>query len=245
MYNYATSRRAHVTAPHTRCRLPSMTQTQTEAKPFGGVRVSRPQEKFEVAGRNLQVYRHFAGRTSLSLTEDEPGFSSSVRGEAVADRDNCVCVFSTTKSAQTFYLTINSDANVQSSWNTIKRIELLVDNLSDAEQRRIRDLQYNVFDKLPPTATLFNQGSHWSLECAVPSPVLTQLSTDLVSCGVESVAIKIEWPFGFLDSSSGAWGFFEGSQLRGHVLMFAWLLQTEGSRSQEAPSALRASSVKR
>jgi hypothetical protein len=98
----------------------------------------------------------------------------------------------------------------------------LVDTLSDPEQRRIRNLQYEIFDKLPPTATLFNQGSHWSLECEIPVAVLEQLSADLISGCVESVAIKIEWPFGFIDNLSGAWGFFEGHQLRGHVSTFTW-----------------------
>jgi hypothetical protein len=162
--------------------------TETEPK----FRVSRSAEKFEVTGRNLQLYRRLVGRTSLSLSEDKPEFSSAIGGQAVADRDNRVCVFGTTKYAQMFALTINSDHNIHDSWHMIKSTEILVDALSDPEQRRIRDLQYEIFDQLPPTVTLFNQGSHWSLECEIPLAVLEQLSADLVSRCVESVAIKIE-----------------------------------------------------
>jgi hypothetical protein len=42
------------------CRLPGMTETEPK------FRVSRPAEKFEVTGRNLQLYRRLVGRTSLS-----------------------------------------------------------------------------------------------------------------------------------------------------------------------------------
>jgi|HubBroStandDraft_6_1064221.scaffolds.fasta_scaffold40406_6 hypothetical protein len=212
--------------------------TETEPK----FRVSRSAEKFEVTGRNLQLYRRLVGRTSLSLSEDKPEFSSAIGGQAVADRDNRVCVFGTTKYAQMFALTINSDHNIHDSWHMIKSTEILVDALSDPEQRRIRDLQYEIFDQLPPTATLFNQGSHWSLECEIPLAVLEQLSADLVSRCVESVAIKIEWPFGFIDNLSGAWGFFEGGQLRGHVSTFTWLLLTERSHGAAAESTQKPNS---
>jgi hypothetical protein len=186
--------------------------TETEPK----FRVSRSAEKFEVTGRNLQLYRRLVGRTSLSLSEDKPEFSSAIGGQAVADRDNRVCVFGTTKYAQMFALTINSDHNIHDSWH--------------------------IFDQLPPTATLFNQGSHWSLECEIPLAVLEQLSADLVSRCVESVAIKIEWPFGFIDNLSGAWGFFEGGQLRGHVSTFTWLLLTERSHGAAAESTQKPNS---
>jgi hypothetical protein len=217
--------------------------TEIGAKSIAGLRVSRPQEKFEVTGRALQLYRRWVGRTSLSISEDEPELSSSIYGQAVADRENRVCVFGTTNCSQIFALTINSDEKIQSSWDSIKRIELFVDKVSDPEQQRIRDLQYEIFDKLPPTATLFNQGSHWSLECEIPLAVLEQLSTDLVSPGVESVAIKIEWPFGFIDSSSGAWGFFQEGQLRGHISTFRWFLLTERSHGAAAESTQKSRTV--
>ena len=204
--------------------------TETDAK----FRVSRAAEKFEVTGRNFQAYRRLVARTSLSLAEDEPEFSSTIRGQAVAGRDNRVCVLGTNNYAQMFALTVNSDHKIRDSWDMIKRTEILVDTLSDPELRRIRDLQYEIFDKLPPTATLFNQGSHWSLECEIPLAVLEQLSADLVSRCVESVAIKIEWPFGFINNLSGAWGFFEGGQLRGHISTFTWLLLTERSHGAAA-----------
>jgi hypothetical protein len=81
--------------------MPGMTETEPK------FRVSRPQEKFEVTGRNLQLYRRMVGRTSLSLSEDKPEFSSAIGGQAVADHDNRVCVFATSKYAQMFALTIN------------------------------------------------------------------------------------------------------------------------------------------
>ena len=145
--NYATFRARLVTVPPTRCRLPGMTETEPK------FRVSRSAEKFEVTGRNLQLYRRLVGRTSLSLSEDKPEFSSAIGGQAVADRDNRVCVFGTTKYAQMFALTINSDHNIHDSWHMIKSTEILVDALSDPEQRRISDLQYEFsinYHRQPP-----------------------------------------------------------------------------------------------
>jgi hypothetical protein len=129
--------------------------------------------------------------------------------------------------------------------NKLRELTFLVDNLSDSEQRRIRDIQHQIFDKLPPTATVFNQGSHWSLECEIPLPVLERLSTDLVARCVDSVSIKIEWPFGFIDNLSGAWGFFEGGQLRGHVSSFTWSLLIESLRSTHDPAAQSAQNPQR
>jgi hypothetical protein len=156
-----------------------------------------------------------------------------------------VCVFGTNNRSKTFALAINADLNIEGSWERIKGNDLLVDNLSDSEQRRIRDILHQIFDKLPPTATVFNQGSHWSLECEIPCPVLEQLSTDLVARCVDSVYIKIEWPFGFIDNLSGAWGFFEGGQLRGHVSRFTWSLLIESPRSTHDPAAQSAQNPQR
>ncbi len=197
---------------------------EAEAKPFGGFRVSDPTRKFEVTGHSLQLYRHFSRRSLLS--EGKPEFSSSIHGQAVTDHEH-VCVFGTNNRSQIFHLTINSDLNIKSSWETIKGVDLLVDKLTDPEQRRIRDIQHQIFDKAPPTATLFNEGRHWSLECEVPLHVLEQLSVDMVARCVKSVRFQIEWPFGFVDKLSYAWGFFEGGKLQGHISSFSWSLLTE------------------
>ena len=76
----------------------------------------------------------------------------------------------------------------------------------DGERRRIRDLQHELFDKSPPTATLFYP---WALECELPTAVIDQLSTDLAAARVDIVRFNIEWPFGFCQGeNNGRLGVF-------------------------------------
>ena len=215
------------------------------------ISVAHPTQPFEVTARDLKVYRGFVGRTYLSLAEDKPKFESCrIYGQAVADHDNRVCVLDTNNSSeksfvQTFDLTITSDENITTAWDTSKRTGLLLDNLTDPldtltdpERRRIWDLQHEIFDRLPPTATLF-KNRNWSLECEIPPTVLEQLSADVTQERVESVTIKISWPYALIDNVSGAWGYFgeAGNSLKGHVSTFHWLLTGPQRTSANPPQA--------
>lgn len=202
--------------------------TETEPKPFGGFEVSHPSRTFEVTGRDFQLARRWL-RTSASEARTE--FLTSMHGCFEGDD---VCVLGTDKRSKIFHTTISSDSNIEESWRNIRRIDLLVDKLSDPERWRIRGMQHEVFDKSPPTATLFYHQGHWSMECEIPLPVLTQFSADFVACGVDKVLIRIEWPFAFIDRLSGSWGFFEGGQLRGHVCSFTWSSPAERANRANA-----------
>ena len=206
-------------------------------QPFTGFHIANPTRKFNLRLHKLEIGRRWS-RSSRS--GDKPEFVTYTRAEAIAEHDK-VCVFGTNLHSNLFHLTINSDVGVAESWESIKGIDLLVDHdASDPERRRIRDLQYAVFDKTPPTATLFYHQGYWSLECEVPQTVLEQLCQDLITCGVARVRLEIEWPFGLTDDQSGWWGFFDGGQLRGHVATLAWSSATdEPSDKQEAIDPVR------
>jgi hypothetical protein len=197
---------------------------EAPTQPFTGFRVAHPPWKFDIRAHQLEIDRCWSWS---SLSNEKSKFVTSIRGEAIAKLDE-VCVFGTNQRSNVFDLTINSDAGVAESWERMKRIDLLVDhNEGDPERRRIRDLQHEVFDKTPSTATLFYHQGHWGLECEIPSNVLEQLSKDLITCRVERLDLEIEWPFGLTEDPSGPWGVFEGGSLRGHVATPAWSLLTQ------------------
>lgn len=205
--------------------------TEIEPRPFGGFRVSHPTKKFELTARDLKVHRYYR---RAALLGDEPEFSTSIHGTAVADWDS-VCVLGTEQRSKEFHLTINSDKDIGKSWERMKANDLtLRKGEGDPEQRRIRDLQHSRFDKSPPTATLFYHQGHWSLECELPVAALEQLSNDLASSLVNTVYIQIAWPFGLIDAQTGSWGFFPDGELRGHVSSFRWSLLSDAPVSSRA-----------
>jgi hypothetical protein len=189
--------------------------------PFDDIHVAEPTRRFAVSVRELEINRAWSWS---SLTSDAPEFATSIHGQAVSEGN--VCVFGTTLRSKMLDLTFNSDEGAVKSWESIKRIEIVVGrDSSDPERLRLTNLQYEEFDKKPPTATLWHH-SGWILECELPSAVLAQLSEDLIVCAVERVGLEIEWPFGLVENGSGSWGFFEGSQLRGYVTKLRWSLPT-------------------
>jgi hypothetical protein len=197
---------------------------ETEPKPFRGFRISDPSRKFNVTCRDLQVSRRWVGKTFLSL--DEPEFSTTVFGKAVATREDSVCVFRSEYISNEFNIFVNSDEKIRYYWDLMKDADKLTDkNLDDPEQMRVRNLRYKEFEKSPPTAVVFNQGNYWSMECRIPVSVLKQLSSDLVAHRVDSVNVEIQWVFGFADELTGIWGFFDGGELQGHVSVFKWSVQ--------------------
>ena len=183
-----------------------------------GSTIAHPTRKFEVIGHELKLSRRWSRSSSLG---DKPIFSNSVHGRAVNESDH-VRVFGTGHRSKELDLSVNSDLHIAESWESIKGIDLLVENLG-GERRRIRDLQYGVFEGSPPTATLFYHEAHWSMECEIPSAVLDRLSVDLLVSHVDTIRLRIEWPFGLIDKETGDWGFYPGSQLRGYISSITWL----------------------
>jgi hypothetical protein len=193
--------------------------TKSEPESYEGFTIAHATKRFEVVGTELKLSRRWLRSSAFG---DKPEFASSIHGRAVADWDH-VCVFGTAHRSDEFHFTLHSDLHIAESWESIKGIEHLVDKL-DGERLRIRDLQHDVFEKSPPTATLFYHEGHWAMECEVPLPVLDQLSSDLVAGCVDTIRLQIDWPFGFIEKEKGDWGFFDGSQLRGYVSSLTWQL---------------------
>jgi hypothetical protein len=178
--------------------------TDTAPKPFGGLSIAHPTRKFAATGRDFQLSRRWLW---TSLSDDKPSFITSIHGRVTGDE---VCVFGTASRSKVFDLTVGSDQNIEDSWRRTKEVDLLTDVIIDPDRLRIRAIQHERFDKMPPTATLFNHRGHWSLECEVPLPVLERFSADLVARSVDTVDIGVAWPFAFVETESGSWGFFEG-----------------------------------
>ena len=189
--------------------------TENEPKPFNGFKTVGAPAAFEVLCHDIQVFRQWR----IALDGETPEFLSSIHGQATGADD--VCVFETGRRSRTFDLAVYPDQKIKASWENIKGNELVVDRLEDPECLRIRNLQYERFDKSPPTATLFYSGG-FSLACNISATVLERLASDLGARYVATIRMKIEWCFPFVDKQSGVLGLFEDGQLRGHISSFTW-----------------------
>src|ERR1700733_6108722 len=149
--------------------------TGIEPRPFEGFTISRSTSRFEVVGHDFRLARRWWSGELSSNGKSE--FSTAVHGETTGDE---VCEFETGSCSKIFSLTVTGDSNIKESWESIRRMESFTDTLTDQEQRRIRQIQHEIFDKSPPTAALFRSGG-WSLECEIPLPVLEHLTADLVA----------------------------------------------------------------
>jgi hypothetical protein len=201
--------------------------TGAAPKPFGGFGIAHPTRKFEAVGCNFRLFRRWLW---TSLSDDEPTFITSIHGRVTGDE---VCVFGTARRSKTFDVMIRSDQNIEDSWRRAKEFDLLTDAITDSERQRIQAIQYERFDKIPPTATLFNHRGHRSLECEIPLPILDRLSADLIARAVETVDISVEWPFASIEADDGAWGFHEWEQLRGYICNLTWLTPLAETHSQD------------
>jgi hypothetical protein len=207
-----------------------------EPKAFGGFKPRNQQ--FLVTGYALRAVRRWEREAFES--DEVPRFSISISGVGVATTDD-VCIIGTDRSSQAFGLQIRSDRDIAKEWETIRRL----DEVAYGEQgigtpeRQLRDLQYDVLNKEPPTATLFfNKG--WNLECNIPEAVLAQITAGIDTQEVDQVTIGINWecglvqpyePFGRLlarSSRNATWGMFtlpgntEPEPLRGHISVLEW-----------------------
>ena len=222
--------------------------TDTETKSFGGYGFAI--RTFWIKGTDLVVSRRWERESRI-----EPGaggrFSTSITGKAVSEKDS-VCVIGKDRKTKEFALTIKSDEYAKQKWETIRRLEELVTkNDGTTPELRVRAHIFEALDKKPPTAALFvtdddweiGSKGGWSIECAVPSPVLAQLEAELLAQRAHELYIGIEWEGGLVrdehapPSVPTSWGLFtinekQGPEtLHGHVKLIGW-------RASDAPAAL-------
>jgi hypothetical protein len=202
--------------------------TDTETKPFGDYSLSPLPSYFWIKGRDLVGARDWR-RESLFGPNAADRFSTSITGKAVSERES-VCVIGKDRETKEFNLTIKSDdAWWKQDWEGINRNESLVRELATERsgttpELRLSGIISKRLGKQPPTATLHAQG--WSIECAVPPPVLAQLEAELLAQRASDVYIFIQWPAALYDGSS--WGLFtipehDGPEpLRGHIERIKW-----------------------
>lgn len=197
--------------------------TEAAPKPHIEFGIASAARRFDLTAQDLKLYRSWRRKSGLNR---EPEFLTSIHGNAVADDE--VCLLGTDRRSKKIYLTINADVDMVKSWEDIKRNDLFFNTHGeDRERLRLRDGRNEYFDKSPPTAALWYSGV-FNLECMVPLPVLNQLSSDFIVCGVDDLRIGIDWQFGFTEELGtsvlfGSWGVFEEDMLRGYVNNFHWL----------------------
>lgn len=203
---------------------------------------------FRVTGSRLRIIRTWRRSPSLGQ-EGNPELSAAIFGVAIG-QSNDVCVIGTPERAKEFSLTIHAERDAKHSWEDIKRLHLLADGdrHSDTPERRVRNRQYELLDKEPPTATLFvtypdkdlgTQGG-WSVECDIPQETFERLVTDLTEGRADEVTIDIEWVAGlacsdsfFGMSAATTWGLFKLSEqdspepLQGHMAVIRWDIVTD------------------
>ena len=221
-----------------------MSQTQ---QPFEDFHFST--RNFRVTGSRLQIIRTWQRLPRLGQDETRE-LSAAICGVAVGD-DNEVRVIGTAERATEFSLTIRAECDAKRSWDDIKALNLLADGdrHSDTPERRVRNEQYELLNKAPPTATLFvtyadkdlgTQGG-WSIECEIPQQIFEHLVSDLSEHRANEVTIDIGWVAGLARnnlfpsmSTATTWGLFKLSErdyspepLQGHVSLIRWDISTE------------------
>ncbi len=214
-------------------------ETDFKKQPFGGY--SPTIRTFWIKARDLVVSRRWDRRPPM---EEFVGdiFSTLITGKAVSEKDS-VCVIGKDRETREFALTIKSDAFAKQHWDTIRRLsglETKNDGTTPALQWRARVLER--FSKNPPTATMFvyeddwelGYKGGWSIECAVPSSVLTQLEAELLAQRAHEVYVGIDWATGLVwdshapPSEPASWGLVtinerEGPEpYNGHVEVIGW-----------------------
>jgi hypothetical protein len=218
--------------------------TDSETKTFEGFQTA--DRTFFLTGYNLKLIRRWRGGSPGSAAE--PEFSIVISGIGISDTDKVRVVGADHVSSE-FVLRIRSDRASLNEWQEIGRLSVLGSSENDSPQRKLRELQFEMLGKAPPTATLFfttkttehGGNDSWSLECAIPDGVLEQLWRDITAGEVDTVNIGINWVCGLIENSYGhfgqllqnlftraTWGMFtiagetSPEPLRGHISVFEW-----------------------
>ncbi|HZS83859.1 MAG TPA: hypothetical protein VFA50_13370 [Stellaceae bacterium] len=211
--------------------------TDTEAKPFEGYGFAS--RTFWIKGKDLVVARCWEREW---LIEPSAGsrFSTSITGKAVSEKDS-VRVIGKDRETKEFDLTIRSDETTKQEWEWHKANDIY-ENDGTTPELRVSGRISEALGKTPPTATLFvtdddweiGSKGGWSIECAVPPPVLAQLEAEVLARRASDVYIGIEWTAGLVrdehapPSLPTSWGLFTINErhgpepLRGHIKLIGW-----------------------
>jgi hypothetical protein len=219
--------------------------TDTGTKPFGEYGFAI--RTFWVKGTELTVSRRWV-RQAFSDPEAGDRFSTSIIGKAISEKDNVGVIGREGRETKEFSLTIKSDADAAREWERIRRLEeLAIKNDGTTPELRVRANIFEALGKNPPTAALFvteddweiGSKGGWSIECAVPSPVLAQLEAELLTQRAHELYLGIEWEGGLVrdehapPSFPTSWGLFTTGErqtpepLHGHVKLFGWRVSNE------------------
>jgi hypothetical protein len=211
--------------------------TDTEAKPFGGYGFAI--RTFWIKGRDLVVARRWEREWQIEPSTGSR-FSTSITGKAVSEKDS-VRVIGKDRETMEFDLTIRSDETAKQEWEWRKAHDIYEHDGTTPELRLSAKVS-ELLGKAPPTATLlvtdddWEIGSKggWSIECAVPPPVLAQLEAEVLGQRASDVYIGIEWTAGLVrdehapPSFPTSWGLFTINErhgpepLRGHIKLIGW-----------------------
>lgn len=220
----------------------------TDTKPFGGY--SFAIRTFWVKGRDLVVARYWE-REWLFEPSTGARFSMSITGRAVSEKDG-VCVIGKDRETKEFDLTIRSDETAQREWEWDKAMGIY-ENDGTTPELRVSSRISEVLNKTPPTATLcvtdddWEVGSKagWSIECAVPPPVLAQLEAEVLAQRASDVYIGIKWTGGLVRDAHAppsfptSWGLFTINErhgpepLRGHITLIRWRVSDRSAMPNE------------
>jgi hypothetical protein len=233
--------------------------TDARTKLFGGYGLAI--RTFWINGAGLTVSRRWKRQETID-PDPSDDISTSISGKAISEDTVCV-IGQENREIKEFDLTITSDAYATQKWESIRNIEeLVIKNDGTTPELRLRARTFERLSKDPPTAILFvtdddweiaSRGG-WSIECAIPPSVLTQLEADLLAQRAHELHMGIEWegalvrdehaPPGFPTS----WGLLTIAKyrqpLRGYVKSISWRVSNEpvaldrpiGQEQQQTPS---------
>jgi hypothetical protein len=223
---------------------------EPELTPFSKFSIS--DGVFRVTAHSLKIYQEWSN--SELHPEKSREFFVSIRGTAVSDKDD-IRIIDTDRRSKEFVLFIRSNVEIKETWETVKVREQVADSDKDKStpERQIRDLQYKILDKLPPTATLLaidddrqlDIKGGWSLECEIEQGILERLCTDIADRRVDAINIAIKWSAGlkqenFVQLLGATWGMFSINgrpvPLRGHVSCIGWGLTAEAVQPKHPSS---------
>jgi hypothetical protein len=130
----------------------------------------------------------------------EPRFSVHIDGTAIANEAH-VCVIGEEHRSEEFALTIYSDPESTRKWIPFRKSydEICRSNFKDAPVCEFLRLQFDCFDKAPPTAMLSFIDYNWTLECVIPTGVLETLRTSVQTGHIDFITFSINWVGGLVD----------------------------------------------
>jgi hypothetical protein len=187
--------------------------------------------------------------SSGSFLDAPKGIKPKTRifGKAFLDRDT-VCVIGTGERSNEFELIVDTDEDVEDSWQKTREISSFGIKAKEITpqillmQRIIRRL-----NEKPPTATLYKgfkdlelgfEEDRWQLCCAIPADVMAQLADDIIGRKVVEINFTLNWVGALVQNKQAppvprtVWGLFElpgglgPVPLRGYIECIQWKLSS-------------------